>query len=205
MNKKSRTLQYYDTNSKEYINDTFNVDFKELQDGFLKYLNPGDRILDLGCGSGRDALYFINKGYKVTAMDGSTVICNEAAKLIGQDVICSTFEDFTTSERYEGIWACSSLLHLDNGILKQSLKKFISYLKPNGVFYLSFKYGVESGYEGERFFNNMTEEKFRILTSELRNIAIIEERITDDVRENRADEKWYNVVIQKIGTDNIIF
>ncbi|MGX8680756.1 MAG: class I SAM-dependent methyltransferase, partial [bacterium] len=62
------TLDYYEQNSQSYIEATFKVDMSTAYQLFERYLPPHAVILDLGCGSGRDALYFKQK-YEVLAVD----------------------------------------------------------------------------------------------------------------------------------------
>lgn len=57
------------------------------------------------------------------------------------------FEELDAKEQYDGIWACSSILHLPKDSLKVVLKKMIVALKAHGIIYISFKYGA---FEGER-------------------------------------------------------
>lgn len=56
------TLNYYNQNADTFVKNTVYVDFKETQDKFLSFLKRGDRVLDFGCGSGRDTKYFLEKG-----------------------------------------------------------------------------------------------------------------------------------------------
>ena len=71
----SVTLDYYNNHADAFIHDTAFVDFTDVQDRFLCLLPNGGRILDFGCGSGRDALYFHKKGFIVDAVDGSERLC----------------------------------------------------------------------------------------------------------------------------------
>ncbi len=86
------TISYYNQNAEEYFNKTVNVSMQELYDQFEAYLKPGDKILDLGCGSGRDSRYFLSKGYDVVSVDGSKAMCNLAETYIGKKVRNITFE-----------------------------------------------------------------------------------------------------------------
>ena len=88
----NRTLDFYNNNSKEYIETTLSADMSHLYNDFLKHIPKGGHILDLGCGSGRDSVEFIKRGYKITAVDGSKELSSAASKIIGQQVICSKFE-----------------------------------------------------------------------------------------------------------------
>ena len=87
------TLDYYNKNSEEYFNSTLNVDMTNTYKAFLKLLPKGGKILDLGCGSGRDSMNFMKLGYEVTAVDGSKELAKKASALLGKEVIASTFEE----------------------------------------------------------------------------------------------------------------
>lgn len=115
-----------------------------------------------------------------------------ATKLIGQEVICSTFEDFEPNEKYDGIWACSSLLHIPKDEIKKVIKKLLPYMNDNCILYMSYKYGDYSGDRNDRFFVDMTEASVNEIFKEFINLSKIEEEITTDVRPGRAEERWLN-------------
>ena len=114
--KKNQTIQYYDQNAADFVENTRNVDFHVMQDEFIEGLPAGAKILDLGCGSGRDTKYFLEHGYRVDAIDGSAELCTLASEYTGIPVKCQLFQELDASEVYDGIWACSSLLHLSYGV-----------------------------------------------------------------------------------------
>lgn len=94
MNTTDKTLQYYDDNAYLYVERTIDAELFHLQNEFLSRIAEGGRILDLGCGTGRDAKAFLQQGFHVVAVDGSKEMCKLASEYIGQDVICSTFQEF---------------------------------------------------------------------------------------------------------------
>ncbi len=191
------TLSYYNKNAKQYIQDTQHVDFSQTQNQFLTKLQEGSRILDFGCGSGRDSKYFIDQGFVVDAIDGSSELCEKASVLLGTEVRCMLFEDLNVSETYDGIWACASILHLSKDELKVVLGKMSEALKPNGVIYTSFKYGDFEGYRNGRYFTDFTEVVFREFMQELPKLQIQELWMTGDVRIGRGEEKWINIILRK--------
>ena len=65
----------------------------------------GSRILDFGCGSGQDTKYFLEKGYRVEATDGSDELCKLASAFTGIEVKEMLFQDLDASGKYKGIWA----------------------------------------------------------------------------------------------------
>ena len=108
--KSTTTLDYYNQNAKKFVTGTISVDFGTLQNHFLNKLPPGAEILDYGCGSDRDTKYFLNQGYKVTAIDGSQELCKLVSEYTGIPVKHMLFRDLDEKEVYDGIWACSSKL-----------------------------------------------------------------------------------------------
>lgn len=107
-----RTLEYYNFNVKSFNANTFSADFSQIQQEFLKILTPGSYILDFGCGSGRDTKYFLEQGYKVDAIDGSSELCKLASAHTGIKVRQMLFQELHAKEKYDGIWACASILHV---------------------------------------------------------------------------------------------
>lgn len=193
----NKTLEYYNKNALNFISDTVAVNFEDKQNILLKYLNQGAHILDLGCGSGRDSKAFIQKGYKVTSMDGSSELCRVASKYIGQKVICEKFEDLHIKNAFDGVWACASILHVPSINLPNVIRNISNSLKPGGYFYASFKYGDFEGERNGRYFTDLTEKRLRKLIEPFQELDIIETFITNDVRIGRQDEKWLNAIIKK--------
>ena len=136
-----KTIEYYNLYAEDYVNTTQSVDFRLIQERFLSALKAAFpkvckkdiRILDLGCGSGRDSRYFLGQGYDVSALDGSEALCRYAAAYAGIPVQEMRFEDFHEINCYEGIWACASILHLSYKELKEVLSNIYEALVPNGM------------------------------------------------------------------------
>ncbi len=191
------TIEYYNKNADRFVMGTFSVDFVETQERYLSKLQEGAYILDFGCGSGRDTKYFLSKGYHVDATDGSEELCRIAGKNTGLAVKRMFFSELDEHERYDGIWACASVLHLPREELKSVLKKMAVAIKQNGVIYISFKYGEFEGWRNDRYFTDFTWETFKDYMQDMRNLQIEEYWITGDVRPGRGDEKWLNLILRK--------
>lgn len=192
------TIKYYNKNAESFINGTRNVKFSDVQNKFLSYLTPNGYILDFGCGSGRDTKYFLAQGYDVEAWDGSETLCQAASAYTGIEVKHKMFSELSCINKYDGIWACASILHLPVDELGEVINKCANALKVNGIFYTSFKYGVFSGMRNGRYFTDMTENSFNDVLSRIHNLKVIEQWITSDVRPNRGDEQWLNLLLKKI-------
>ena len=195
----NRTLDFYNNNSKEYIETTLSADMSHLYNDFLKHIPKGGHILDLGCGSGRDSVEFIKQGYNVTAVDGSKELSIAASKLIEQEVICSKFEELQLTEKFHGIWACASLLHVNKNHIVDVIQNVSSNLKINGIFYMSFKYG-ENEYIDEkgRYFNCYTEKTFSELINKIKGLKVKKVYRTIDILQGRGDITWLNILCIKV-------
>lgn len=193
----NKTINYYDTNAKEFVEGTLNVDFKATQDKFINKLPAKGYILDFGCGSGRDTKYFLDKDFNVEAIDGSIELCKIASEYTNIKVNHMYFNELSIVNKYDGIWACSSILHLSLDDLVDVFKRMSKALKDEGIIYTSFKYGDFSGERNGRFFTDMTEDSFAKLIANVENLKVEEQWITADVRPQRGNEKWLNLILRK--------
>ena len=191
-----KTIDYYNKHAEEFTASTFEVDMESLYRPFLAELPGGTRILDVGCGSGRDTLAFKNKGYQVDAIDYSEELVKKATRLTGITIKLQSFYEIDVDEAYDGIWACASLLHCERTRLKEVIGKLLRALKPNGVLYMSFKYGNNDREKEGRQFTNLNEAQAEILLGQLENVQQIQQWITVDKRPERT-EQWLNLLWKK--------
>ena len=192
------TIAYYNLNAQKFVSDTVCVDFEATQKRFTDKLPDNAFILDFGCGSGRDTKYFLAQSYQVDASDGSLELCRLASEYTGINVKNMLFQDLSAKETYDGIWACSSILHLPNYELTDIMRKMTAALKNKGIIYTSFKYGTFEGERNGRYFTDMTEEIFDGLIAETEGLTIEEHWLTFDVRPNRGEERWLNLILRKL-------
>ena len=191
------TLAYYAANADRFVADTADVEFSAMQERFMAQLLAGAKVLDFGCGSGRDARCFARAGFDVVATDGSPELCRIAERTAGVPVRCELFQDLSEVGVYDGIWACSSILHLPKAELADVLAKMAAALKPDGVVYTSFKHGDFEGTRNGRYFTDFTEPAFRAFLEPLGCLCVQDAWTTGDVRPGRGDEKWLNLLLRK--------
>ena len=191
------TLDYYQKNANVFVEGTLSADMHDAQKRFLNMLKPQAYILDFGCGSGRDAKAFLSRGYRVDAIDGSPELCRIASELIGNPVKQMLFDELSSINQYDGIWACASILHIPKRELVDVLRKISDALKDSGVLYTSFRYGSFEGMRRGRYFIDLTEDTLRKLMEEVPSLQIIDTWITDDVRPGR-EGRWLNTLARRI-------
>lgn len=192
-----KTISYYNLNAKSFAAGTISVEFENMQKSFLQKLPKQAIILDFGCGAGRDAKYFLSHGFQVEAIDGSVELCKIASMYTGIAVKHMLFQELNDKSRYDGIWACSSILHLPMGELEGVMRKMTEALREKGVIYTSFKYGTFAGERNGRYFTDMTEDTFADFLKKIEELRIEELWVTADVRPGRGDEKWLNLILRK--------
>ena len=120
-----------------------------------------------------------------------------ASEYTGIEVKHAFFNELEQVEQYDGIWACSSILHVPLDELKDVMRKMVIALKDNGIIYTSFKYGTFAGERNGRYFTDMTEDTFAGFIKQIENVTIEEQWISLDVRPKREDEKWLNLILRK--------
>ena len=197
-------LNYYDDNAVEFAMQTAHIDMHDLYELFLKQLPQRDTqyILDVGCGSGRDANYFAKQGYNVTAIDASAELIQWAHKHHMSSRISWVHLDFSSIEnqawenKFTGIWACASLLHATFLELPSVIESLLDTLTDDGVMYLSFKYGEGERVDEERFFCDMNESRWTTIVAKIPQLIEYDIWLSSD---KRADCKnaWFNVMIKR--------
>lgn len=193
----NRTIDFYEKNAEAFSEGTLDVDFAQVQERFAELLPERGLILDMGCGSGRDTKYFLSKGFKVDAIDGSEQLCRIAAVNTGIAVRHMMFNELDENELYHGIWACASILHLPRPELADVLNRMIRALRRDGYIYTSFKYGDFEGYRNERYFTDFTESSFADFINDIPGGEITEEWVSSDARPEKSAEKWLNLIIRR--------
>lgn len=187
------TVGYYSQNAAEFFASTVDVDMTPLYERFLKHLPARASILDAGCGSGRDARAFANRGFEVTAFDASPALAVLASKHCGFEVSVRQFSEVNEVDAYDGVWCCASLLHVPRLELPFQIEQLWQTLRPSGLFYASFKLGPGERLHNGRSFTDIDEVTLRLLFESLPCVDRVEIWITDDQRPDRA-EQWVNVL-----------
>jgi len=190
-------MNYYDQHAEQYIQGTASVDMGEQYALFLPHLEEGASILDAGCGSGRDSAAFLSLGYAVEAFDASCEMVKAARNLTGLPVRCLRFQDLDDHDRYDGIWASASLLHVPRSEMGDVFSRLHRALRRDGILYVSFKEREEDFESGSRLFTCYTAQSFTSFIEGLGLFSIVTVHHSTDLRAERAGEQWLNVVLRR--------
>lgn len=124
-------------------------------------------------------------------------LCRAASEYTGIHVKQMLFQELTEVEKYDGIWACASILHVKKAELPDIIRKMSLATKENGIIYVSFKYGDYEGERNGRYFTDMTEISMKELLAAFPELVVEKQWVTDDVRAGRGDERWLNMILGK--------
>lgn len=139
------TIDYYERNARAYSLETFNADLSETRSKFLRLLPHGARILDVGCGGGRDLRAFKAEGYEAEGLEPAPALAQIARESSGCPVHVSKVETMDFQGMFDGVWACASLLHLPRLDLSEGLVSIHRALKRSGYLFLSMQKGAVDG------------------------------------------------------------
>lgn len=148
-----QTIHSYDRTATSYAQRTFQTPMPRQREWFIEFLpTPAARILDLGCGPGRDTLFYQGRAFNVTGVDLSIGMLEEARRRVpgGQFVQADMRRLPLKSGSFDGIWASASFLHLPKQSAEIALAEMERVLAEDGLLFLAVKRGeAESWREPE--------------------------------------------------------
>lgn len=154
------TKQSYEKSYIEYDKLTKEIIPKDKLKQFSSYLKPNSKVLDMGCASGRDSKILYDFGFEVIGIDivkNFITLAKEQFPNITfevQNMLHTNFED----NYFEGVFANASFLHIKKKDIEKGLKEIYRILKPQGILFISFKYGIGEKIIEDSRYNNI--EKF---------------------------------------------
>lgn len=140
----------------------------------IQYIGQNGRIIEVGCGTGRDMSWFEAQNANVTGIDLSVGMLKYARKevrgnLVGMNMrylgFCNNF--------FDGAWCCASLLHLPKNEAMFALQEIKRVLKPNGMLVLSIQKGTDESWEDsyvptvKRFFARYQPDEMKDILSSI--------------------------------------
>ena len=153
------TLRFYSVEAPVYTASGPGGTSRHL-DSFLDRLEPGARILELGCGGGRDSEAMIARGFNVDPTDGVAEMARQAEQRLGRPVRVMRFDELEAEESYDAVWAHASLLHVPRLHLRSVLSRIYRALKPRGLHFADYKSGGAEGRDGfSRYFNYLSRDE----------------------------------------------
>lgn len=191
------TIDYYNRNAESYYWSTVAVDLDAIRKQFASYLPSEARVIDMGCGSGRDVMAFDNMGHNAIGLDASEELLKIAKERLEINAVTGDMIQWKAREPYDGIWACASLIHLTDTERKKFFDNLEFNLKKGGVIFISVREGIHTGVDPEgRYMNDCSEAELRAAL-EAAGCEILDVRRTSDAME-RSSVHWLNVYARKV-------
>lgn len=191
----ARSLRFYRDQAQSYFDSTAHLDLAHVRHLLAERLQPGARLMDAGCGSGRDTKAFAAAGFDVYAFDASPELASLASAHSGRPVACHTFEqlsELASPHTFDAVWACSSLVHLTPSGQERALGHLLNCLKPGGWLYTNFKTGAtpESTPDGRQFYR-VSEAAVR---EQLARLGLSLQTLWLSGSARSSDVQWLNVL-----------
>ncbi|MDG1995013.1 MAG: class I SAM-dependent methyltransferase [Emcibacteraceae bacterium] len=153
------TFKDYGARAEIFWERTKDHDVTQNYGAFLKPFGDqtGLKILDFGCGPGRDVMYFKSLGHNPTGLDGTLEFCEMAREMTGQNILHQSFNNLELPENsFDGVFANASLFHVPSSNFHKVLSDLHKALKPDGILFMSNPRGNEEGWSSpERYGNFM--------------------------------------------------
>jgi SAM-dependent methyltransferase len=187
---------YYQKNYAVYHEKTFFIDPSSFLEPMEKLLSPGCRILDIGCGSGRDMLWFKNRGFKIIGLERASGLAELARNNTGCRVIESDFQSYEFSKlKTDAVLLIAALVHVPHDKIRAVFKRVTSGLKNGGKVLTTLKQGegIDSDENG-RVFYQWQDQDLRQVFDELDFAVIVYFRQISKVN---VDDTWLSYVLEK--------
>ncbi|MEO8611933.1 MAG: class I SAM-dependent methyltransferase [Chloroflexota bacterium] len=151
------TIQTYDRIAADFAERYWDVVLERALDSFAAGLPSGSRVMDLGCGPGRDIALLRTRVLNMLGVDRSTGMLHEAGRRVGGMLACADMRYLPLYRAsLDGIWMCASLLHMPRSDAPVVLAEASRVLRAGGILYVSVQEGTGESWSdsdgGKRFF-----------------------------------------------------
>ncbi len=189
-------MDYYQSNPQTYHQRTFYIDPSPFLEPITRYLEPPAKILDVGCGSGRDLLWFQERGYEVIGLERSPGLVELARVNVGCKVIQADYNEFDfTGIDAKGLLLIGALVHEEKSRFAFSLQNILRALRKKGYLLLSLKKGEGKSKRDDGRVFQLWQEKELVLIFDDLDLKILEENQSSS--EIGTGEVWISFVLQK--------
>lgn len=195
------TRNHYESRAQGFWQGTKDHDVSQNVQALLRHLPRRDRarILDFGCGPGRDVATFRDLGFEAVGLDGTASFVEMARDHSGCEVLHQDFLTLDlTDEHFDGIFANASLFHIPNQVFPSVLQQLRKALSKEGVLFSSNPHGSNvEGWSGERYCSYLDPESY---SAALGDAGFVElEHYYRPAGLPREQQPWFASVWRKLG------
>jgi len=191
-------LEFYQDNYRAYHERTFYIDPSSFLSPLVKYLSPGSRILDVGCGSGRDLLWMKKRGFNVIGFEQSPGLAKFVRKNVGCEVIEGDFETYDFSSiLVDAVMLVGALIHVPHQRFSRVFENITSAISDNGSVLITLKEGTGDRTDSDgRIFYLREDQKARELFDTL-GFRVCD--FSTSVSKTGSGDVWLSYVLEKNG------
>lgn len=200
------TQKTYNLTAKDWARDHNNTDYWREEFKTFSLLLPKGKVLDVGCGYGRDYAMFRDAGYAYVGLDFSCAFLAEMRKRFPEAKIVNanirSIPALFAEDSFDGFWAAASLLHIEKSSIKDVIRGIRQVVKPAGIGFISVKKGDGEGIvsetrngwaaEDKRFFAYYQLQEFSQILTEAGFTPIL----SGESRRNIGDTKWLEFIVR---------
>ncbi len=200
----SKTLNYYSANAPLLTERYELANVQEIQNLLLKTFSKKSKLLEIGCGSGRDAFFMLSNGYNIIAVDGSENMITESKKIhpeLSNNLFHRTLPNNLNFDiKFNGIYSIATLMHLEENDIKKTIYNIFNLLNDGGKFLMSVSLSRndvnENGFDEKgRFFLILEQEEWLNMCKDV-GFKILETKVNNDSL-NRDGIIWLILILEK--------
>ena len=167
-------------------------------DGFLDRLASDARVLELGCGAGRDSARMLERGFDLDATDGIPAMVAKANERHDVGARLMRFDELDAEAVYEAVWAHACLLHCPTAELPGVLARIHRALTPGGYHYASYKLGDGEGRDLLGRLHNFPSSRWLLETYEAASFDLVEHRVFAGKGSDGTQRDWLALTVRKV-------
>ncbi len=200
MNKKEINTQTYNTGA-EGLSKKFNqigLRSEDIDRAFSLFKNKNLKVIEVGCGNGRDAKYILKHIKDYTGIDISKEMIKLSKRYLPKaDFIIGDIEKVKIPSGLDIVFAFASFLHLDKKSFEKILSKIYNKINKDGVIYISLKYNktykekIKEDEFGKRFFYYYSIKDIQELSNKTGYKIIYKNR------QNIRNNNWLTIILKK--------
>lgn len=191
------TFEFYQSQAPHFSLSSAISHSRDL-DGFLDRLNKGARVLELGCGAGRDAVRIFERGFDLDATDGIPAMVAKTNERHRINARLMRFDELDACARYDGVWAHACLLHCPVAQLPDVITRIHRALKPGGYHYASYKLGDGEGRDLLGRLHNFPTSDWLIEAYETAGFERVETNIFAGKASDGTQRDWLAITVRKM-------
>lgn len=190
------TIAFYQERAPDWVFHSGEAHSHQL-DTFLDRLARDGRVLELGCGGGRDAARSRQRGFAVDATDATPALVTRANQAFALDARVMAFHELEAEGEYAGVWAHACLLHCPRDALPDAISRIHRALVPGGWHFASFKLGKDEGRDLLGRLHNFPPPEWLTAAYDAAGFVVEQQEIYAGKASDGTQRDWIDLTVRK--------